>query len=55
MRLNVYFNEMVPFGLLSVLSRAVAVMAEMKVSPQEEMANRQDMKLFAGERQGQAS
>ena len=34
------------------LSRAVAVMAEMEVSPQEEMANPQGMKQFAIERHG---
>ena len=35
---------------LQLLSRAVAVMAEMEVSPQEEMANPQGMKVFAVER-----
>ena len=37
---------------LQLLSRAVAVMAEMGVSPQEEMANPQGMKMFADERHG---
>ena len=39
-------------GNLQLLSRAVAVMAEMEVSPQEEMANPQGMKVFAVERSG---
>ena len=39
-------------GHLQLLSRAVAVMAEMEVSPQEEMANPQGMKVFAVERHG---
>ena len=54
MRLNVCFlNEMTPFGSFAqLLSRAVAVMAEMEVSPQEEMANPQGMKVFAVERHG---
>ena len=39
--------------LLQLLTRAVvAVMAEMKVSPQEEMANPQGMKVFAVESHG---
>ena len=52
MRLNVCFNEMALFGLLQLLSKAVAAMAEMEVSPQEEMANSQGMKRFAVERPG---
>ena len=52
MRLNVCFNEMALFGLLQLLSKAVAAMAEMEVSPQEEMANSQGMKRFAIERPG---
>ena len=39
-------------GHLQLLSGAVAVKAEMKVSPQEEMANPQGMKVFAVERHG---
>ena len=39
-------------GRLQLLSKAVAVMAEMEVSPQEEMANPQGMKVFAVERPG---
>ena len=39
-------------GYLQLLSRAVAVMAEMEVSPQEEMANPQGMKVFAVEKHG---
>ena len=38
--------------LLHLLSKAVAAMAEMEVSPQEEMANPQGMKVFAVERPG---
>ena len=57
MRLNVCFNEMALFGLfaaliLQLLSKAVAAMAEIEVSPQEEMANPQGMKVFAAERPG---
>ena len=37
-------------GHLQLLSKAVAAMAEMEVSPQEEMANPQGMKVFAVER-----
>ena len=37
-------------GHLQLTSRAVAVMAEMEISPQEEMANLQGMKVFAVER-----
>ena len=37
-------------GYLQLLSKAVAVMVEMDVSPQEEMANPQGMKVFAVER-----
>ena len=39
-------------GYLQLLSKAVAAMAEMEVSPQEEMANPQGMKVFAAERPG---
>ena len=39
-------------GHLQLFSRDVAVMAEMEVSPQEEMANLQGMKVFAVERPG---
>ena len=39
-------------GHLQLLSRAVAAMAEMEVSPQEEMANPQGMKVFAVEKLG---
>ena len=37
-------------GHLQLLSRAVAVMAEIEVSPQEEVANPEGMKVFAVER-----
>ena len=37
---------------LQLLSRAVAVMAEMEVSPQEDMANLQVMQVFSVERHG---
>ena len=39
-------------GQLQLLARAVVVMAEMEVSPQEEMVNPQGMKVFAVERPG---
>ena len=39
-------------GHLQLLSRAVAAMAEMEVSPQEEKANLQGMKVFTVERHG---
>ena len=39
-------------GHLQLFSRVVAVVAEMEVSPQEEMANPQGMKVFAVERPG---
>ena len=42
-------------GHLQLLSRAVSLMtgmAEMEVSPEEEMANPQGMKMFAVERDG---
>ena len=39
-------------GHLQLLSKAVAATAEMEVSPQEEMANTQGMKVFAVERRG---
>ena len=50
MRLNVCFNEMALFGHLKLLSKTVAAMAEMEVSPEEEMANPQGMKVFVVER-----
>ena len=37
---------------LQLLSKAVAAKAEMKVSPQEEIANPQGLKVFAVERLG---
>ena len=39
-------------GHLKLLSRAVAVMAEIEVSAQEEMVNPQGMNVFAVERPG---
>ena len=39
-------------GHLQLLSKTVAAMAETEVSPQEEMANPQGMKVFAVERPG---
>ena len=39
-------------GLLQLLSKAVAALAEMEVSPQEEMANPQEMNVFAVKRPG---
>ena len=39
-------------GLLQLLSKAVAALAEIEVSSQEEMANPQGMKVFAVERPG---
>ena len=39
-------------GHLQPLSKAVAAMAEMEVSPQEEMADPQGFKVFAVERSG---
>ena len=39
-------------GYLQLLSKAVAAMVEMEVSPQEEMANAQGMKVFTVERPG---
>ena len=39
-------------GHLQLLSKAVAAMAEMEVSPQEKMANPQGMKVSAVERPG---
>ena len=39
-------------GHLQLLSRAVAVLAKMEVSPQKEMAIPQGMKVFAVERPG---
>ena len=37
-------------GHLQLLSRAVAIIAEVLVSPPEKMANMQEMKVFAVER-----
>ena len=37
-------------GHLQLVSKAAAAMVEMEVSPQEEMANMQGMKVFAVER-----
>ena len=39
-------------GHLQLFSRVVAVMTDMEVSPQEEMVNLQQMKVFAVERRG---
>ena len=39
-------------GHLQLLSKTVAAMAQTEVSPQEEMANPQGMKVFAVERPG---
>ena len=39
-------------GHFQLLSKAVAVRAEMEVSPEEEMANPQGMKMLAVERHG---
>ena len=39
-------------GYLQLLSTAVAAIAEMEVSPLEEMTNQQGMKVFAVERPG---
>ena len=39
-------------GYLQLLSKAVEAMAEMEVSPQENMANPQGMQVFAVERPG---
>ena len=39
-------------GHLQLFSRVIAVMAEMGVSPQEEMTDPQGMKVFAVERPG---
>ena len=53
MRLNVCFDEMALFGSFAALiKKAVAAMAEMEVSPQEEMANPQGIEVFAVERPG---
>ena len=43
---------MAPFGIFALLSRAVAVMADMKVSLQEKMANPQGIKVFTVEIHG---
>ena len=40
------------FGPFAALIKGLAAMAEMEVSPQEEMANPQGMKVFAVERPG---
>ena len=52
MRLNVCFNEIALFDHLQLLSRDVAVMAEIKVSPHKKMAGPQGMKVSAVERHG---
>ena len=52
MRLNVCFNEMALFGLFAALIKGCSSYAEMEVSPQEEMANPQGMKVFTVERPG---
>ena len=53
MRLNVCFNEMALFGpFAALIKKVVAALAEIEVSPQEEMANPQRMKVFAVERPG---
>ena len=39
-------------GHMQLLSKAVAAMAEMEVSPQEEIADPQGMEVFAVERPG---
>ena len=54
MRLNVCFNEMALFGSFAALIKGCcsSYMAEMEVSPQDEMANPQGMKVFAVERHG---
>ena len=39
-------------GRLQLFSRVVGVLAEIEVSPQEEMANPQGMKVFAVKRPG---
>ena len=54
MRLNVCFSEMAPFGAFAALIKGcVAVVAEeMEVSPQEDMAIPQGMKVFFVERHG---
>ena len=39
-------------GYLQLLSKAVTAMVEMEVSPQDEMANPQGIKVFAVERPG---
>ena len=39
-------------GYLQLLSKNVAAMAEMEVSPQEEIANTEGVKVFAVERPG---
>ena len=39
-------------GHLQPLSKAVAAMAEVEVSPEKEMGNPQGMKVFAAERPG---
>ena len=52
MRLNVCFNEMAPFGPFAALIKDCSSYGRMGVSPQEEMANPQGMKVFAVERPG---
>ena len=39
-------------GHLQLVSKTLAAMAEMKVSPQEELANPQGLKVYAVERPG---
>ena len=53
MRLNVCFIEVALFGPLAALIKGCSsYMAEIKVSPQKQMATPQGMKVFAVERPG---
>ena len=52
MRLNVCFNEMGHFQLLSRAVSTYTVVVGMEISPQEEMANPRGMKVFTVERHG---
>ena len=52
MRLNVCFNEMALFGPFTALIKGCSSYGRNGVSPQEEMANPQGMKVFAAERPG---
>ena len=52
MRLNVCFNEMALFGLFAALIKGCSSYGRMEVSPQEEMANPQGVKVFAVKRPG---